>query len=261
MPAGPTPIYIVTYDGVQFPGYVQGEEQPLTFRTIQQNILNRDGGILSPHGAEIRKISLDFIVLSRLDNVSDLQHLNDCKDQYRTALKIAARATDLAKLKIGDTDKYISAIPTAISTALEAGTSRQIKFRITFDAIPYYISDTPITGSFSGNTTVDLVFASDSRETYPVFTVPSGVTAFTAAHSASGKTIEFSRGTFTGTIIIRTSNLEVYKSSNDIDASATMQNVNFGMKWAGGTGTMSIVVTGFAGSGTVDVEIYPRHEL
>jgi hypothetical protein len=263
MPVGPSPIYVVTYDGDQFPGYVQGDDQPLILKVVSQDILNRNGGIVTPHGSEIRKISLDFIVLSRLgSDVTELQHLNDCKDQYRVAAAITARATGVAKLYIGNTDRHLSALPTGISAPLVSDESaRRIRYRVTFDAEPYYVGETAITGSFSGNTTVGLVFATDSRETYPIFTIPSGVTGFTATHAASGKTIEFLRDTFTGEIVISTSNFTVKQTSNGGNASRTMQNVNYGMKWAGGTGTMSIVVTGFAGSGTVSVDIYPRYEL
>lgn len=259
MPAGPTPIYIVTYDGDQFPGYVQAEEQPLNIRTIRQGILNRNGGLSTPHGAEVVPVSLDFIVMSELDNVTELEHLNDAKDQYHEARKIVARATAPAKLKIGYTTKYINAVPTSITAPLSAGQSRTIRYRVQFDALPYYIDETAVTDSFTGNDTVALVFAADTLETYPIFSVPNGVTAFTATHAASGKVIEFVRGTVSGTVTIDCGTFSV--TTTTTDASVTMDNVNFGMKHTAGVGTMSIAITGFAGSGTVSVSAYPRYAL
>jgi hypothetical protein len=260
MPAGPSPIYVVTYAGSQFPGYVQAEDQPLEFRHVSQNILNRNGAINSLNGADTRQVSLDFIVMSRLDNVTDLQHLNDCKDQYRTAMTICANATGPNDLYIGATDRHLDAVPLSISAPIEAGSNRFIKYRVTFATDPYYVATTPVTGSFSGNTTVNITPTGNLLTTYPKFTIPSGVTAFTATHAASDKVVDFLRGSVAGEVVIHTSRFTVKKSSTGTDASSTMQNVNFGMKHTGAT-AMSIVVTGFAGSGTVTVDLYPRYPL
>ncbi len=260
MPAGPAPIYVVTYGGAQFPGYVQADEQPLVFRNIDQGILNRNGGIPSIHGAEMREVNLEFVLLSEADNVSDLEHLNNVKDQYREAATICANATDVANLQIGATDRHLRAIPVSISAPFTAGSSRSTHYQVKFAAEPFYIDDSPVTGSFSGNTTVNLAMTDNLLTTYPRFTVPSGVTAFTATHSASGKVVHFVRGSVTGEILINCATFDVYKTGSQIDASVTMSNVNFGIKHTGG-GTLAIVVTGYAGSGTVDVAAYPRYPL
>lgn len=260
MPAGPTPIYVVTYGGSQFPGYVQGDEQPLSFRTIQQGILNRNGGINSFHGAEARQVNLEFIVLSTLDNVSELDHLNNCKDQYRQAVAICANATGPASLKVGDTDRHLNAIPTDITAPLVAGTSRSIRYKVTFVADPYYIDDTPVSGSFSGNTTVNLSMTDNVLTTYPIFEIPGGVTAFTATHAASGKVVDFARGSFVNTIIVDCGSFDVYKPATGTNASSTMQDVDYGIRHTG-SGTLAIVITNYSGSGTVDVDAYPRYPL
>src|SRR6187200_1280622 len=153
MPASPTPIYTVTYGSDQFPGYVQEEEQPMSIRTVQQNILNRNGGIASPSGAELMTITLSFIVLSQLDNVSDLEHLNDCKAQYETARAIVARGQAMDELYISSSSRHINAFPIAITAPLVAGASRAIKYQVRFLTEPFWIGDTAITDTFTGNGT------------------------------------------------------------------------------------------------------------
>lgn len=260
MPAGPAPIYIATFNGTNFPGYVQEEEQPLRFRSATQNILNRNGGSMTIHGAELREVTLSFIVLSSLDNVTDLQHLNNVKDQYRTALSIMARSgSTYANLYVGNTTRYVRAIPVDITAPLSAGTSRSLRYKVTFLAEPYYVDTTPVSGSFSGNSTVTLTMPA-TRETYPEFEIPSGVTGFTATHAASGKVVEFLRGSVTGTVRVYCNTFNVVKADGT-DVSSTMENVNFGIKHTAGAGAFAIVVTGYAGSGTVDVDAYPRYEL
>jgi hypothetical protein len=263
MPASPTPIYIVEYDNDQFPGYVQEEEQPMGLRVVQQNILNRHGGIASPAGAEMMQISLNFVVLSQLDNVSDLLHLNNCKEQYIEARKIVARASGMADLYISDMTKHVRAFPTGITAPLVAGTSRSIHYKVTFLADPFYIGDTAVTDSFTGNDTLSLVFADDTLETYPIFVIPSGVTAFTATHTASGKVLEFLRtgSGISGEVSANCGSFEVIKTDNLANASATMNNVDFGMRHNAGAGTMTITVTGYSGSGTVAVSAYPRFAM
>jgi hypothetical protein len=257
----PTPIYIVTYGGTQFPGYVQGDPEALAFRHTPQNILNRNGGTITPHGTDLRRVSLQFIVLTRLATAStDLQHLNDCKDQYRVAMHIVANATGTAALKIGTTDRYLMAYPVGISAEFQAGTSRSLRYTVEFVAEPYYVSTTPISDSFSGNSTVTLTMP-DTLTTYPIFTVPSGVTAFTATHAASGKVVTFLRDTVTGEVKIDCGTFTVVKTSGGTDASVTMQTVNFGIRHTTGAGSFAIVITGYAGSGSVTVAASPRYAI
>lgn len=257
----PTPIYIVTYDANQFPGYLQNEPHSLEFRHTPQNILNRIGGSLSVHGTDLRRISLQFITLTRLGGgFSELDHLNDCKDQFRDASDIVANATGLAQLKIGLTDRYLSAIPTAIGTEFIAGTTRSLRYTVEFIAEPYFVGSTPITNSFSGNGTVTLTMP-DTLTTYPIFTIPSGVTAFTATHTPSGKVVDFLRGTYTGELVINCGNFSAIKPSNGNDVSGSMQNVNFGIRHTTGAGNFDIAITNYAGSGSVSVEASPRYSI
>lgn len=257
----PTPIYTVTYGSDQFPGYVQSEPQSLEFRYTPQNILNRIGGSVTTHGTDLRRVTLQFIVLTRLGaGVSELDHLNDCKDQFREAADIASRATGLDQLKIGSTDRYLNALPVGIGTEFIAGTSRSLRYTVEFIAEPYLIDTTAVTDSFSGNGTVTLTLT-DTLTTYPVFTVPSGVTAFTATHTPSGKVVDFLRGSVSGEVEIDCASLEVTKTSNGLDASITMNNVNFGIRHVTGAGDLDIDITNYAGTGSVGVEASPRYSI
>lgn len=258
--ASPTPIYRVSFNGSLIPGYVQTETRPLSFRSSSQSILNRNGGLMSQNGADIRKIQVDLHILSQLSTyASGLDHLNDCKSQYRTALSILARAGEnAASLSIGDMDRYTLAVVDNVSAPFEAGQSRMIAYSIVFSAEPYFRASVAKTTTFSGNGTASLTLG-DTATTYPTFTVPSGVTAFTATHAASGRVVDFVRGSFGSTITINCANFQV--TQNGIDASSTMNNVNYGIKHTTGAGTFSVAITNFAGSGSVTMSVKERYEL
>lgn len=252
----PTPIYRVKFDGEFLPGYLQAEAHPVSMRVSNLNLLNRHGGISGLHGGDQREVSLAIRVLTRLSDASGVAHLNDCQEQYAEALAICARATTPKPLYIGDQTKYLNAGFTNASAELSAGENRRLTYNLKFIADPWFLDATPVTGNITGNGTLNIVLT-DTRETYPVFTVPSGVTAFTTTYG--GKTVTFVRGTYTGTITIDCSNFHVTNSSGD--ASGTMATMNFGIKHTTGAGTMALVTTGYAGSGTIAVSVTPRYEL
>lgn len=255
--AGPTPIYRVSYDGNNLPGYVQSEDQPISFRTIKNEILNRDGGSIYITGGQLRSASITLRVLSRLASGTGLQHLNDCKAQYRQALAYLSRFEAKKALMIGDTDRYLMAVPNEVSASLTAGEFNRITYSVSFTTEPWYYSTSTITDTFTGNDTVTLTMT-DTRRTYPSFSIPSGVTAFTATHAASGKSIVFTRGVASGTVVVDAGAFTV--DAGGVNAYATMGNLDFGM-YHSGAGTMSIVITGFAGAGTVTVSMKHRYEL
>lgn len=254
--ANPTPLYRVKFNGSFLPGYLQEESHPVNKRNTTTDLLNRNGGISGVHGARPREVSLSMRVLTRLDSATGVGHLNDCQDQYAEALAICDRATTAQQLFVGDQTKYLNAIFTGASTTLTAGENRRLTYSLKFTADPYFLDVTPVTGSITGNGTLNLTMP-DTRETYPVFSVPSGVTGFTA--SSGGKTVTFLRGTYPGTITIDCSNFHVTNSNGD--ASGTMKTMNFGIKHTTGAGTFAIVTTGYAGSGTIGVSVTPRYEL
>lgn len=256
----PSPIYKVKF-GTQFlPGFVQTEDGPLVLNVANQTILNRNGGILSHHGAQARRIILQFIVMSRLGaGYTELQHLNDCKDQAADSAAILTSALTPEKLYIGSMDKYVLALPTSIGAPLAAGTPRTLRFTVEFIAEPYWRADTPVSDSFTGNGTLTMTLP-ETRETYPVFSIPSGVTAFVATHAASGRSVDFLRGTVTGAVRVDCGDFSVVNTSSGADRSRTMQNVNFGIRHTTGAGDFELDITGFAGSGTVDVDVRPRYE-
>jgi hypothetical protein len=258
----PTPIYVVTYDGLQLPGYVQNEDRPVVMASIEDTILGREGINSTSIGSKSRQISFTFLVKSELENVSDLLHLENCKDQWRSALKILTRNPGMKELKIKDTDRYYLAKTERSSQPLAAGKSRSIMYTVDFTAQPWAYAETPATDTFTGNGGI-LLDVGDSRKTYPVFTIPSGVTAFTATDdSGSGKSLDFVRGSYGSVqITIDCAQMLVYRTSTGVDASSTMANLNFGLYYNGTDGNYNITITNFAGSGTVTVDAYPRYEL
>lgn len=258
--ANPTPIYRVKFDGSYLSGYAQSDAQPLGFKTTSQNALNRNGGSLKSNGADVRKITLEMRILSRLGSGSSgLDHLNDCKAQYRDSLKILARAgEDPAALYIGDMTRFTYAVVTNVSGTFQANSSRALTYNVAFDVEPFYQNDTESTATFAADGTVTIALT-DTRETYPTFTIPSTVTAFVATHTPTGKIVDFSRGSFGSTIVVDCSSFTVLQGATD--ASSTMNNINFGIKHTTGAGNFSVDITGYAGSGNVTVGIRERYEL
>jgi hypothetical protein len=257
--ANPTPIYKVYFDGQQLPGYVQSEDRPLSLRSIVQSVIGRDGANRVPSGGNPRKISLTLLLKSRLSSGTELQHLEDCKNQWRDALKILSRAEGEKALRIQDSDRYYLGSADGISAPIVAGQSRSMNYSIDFTAsIPWAIAVTPATQTFTGNGAISITIG-DSRKTYPIFTVPSGVTAFTATDE-NGKVLQFLRGAHTGTITIDCGEYIVINNSG-VSAVTSMVNLGFGLHYKGTDGTYEITISGFAGSGTVTVDMYGRYEL
>jgi phage-related protein len=256
--ANPAPIYQVEFDSQLLPGYVQSDNRPISFRKVTNTLYGRDGGSQKRAGADLRKVSLTFRILSNLGTaVSDLLHLEDCMDQYRDALAILTRADEDSPLRIHDSDRYYLATVDSVSAPFSAGESRRISYDVQWTTQPWAYAITPVTDVTAGNG--GLTFALDGRRTYPVYSVPSGVTAFTATDE-NGKVVEFTRGATTGTVTIDCGAMTVVDGSG-VNAISTLDSLNFGQYWGGGAGTYDITVSGFAGSGTITVSVTPRYEL
>lgn len=256
----PTPIYTVTYDGVQLPGYVQSEDRPVVMSSIDDEIMGREGINTVSKGSIKRGIGISFLVKSSLGTgVTDLQHLNDCKNQWRTALAILTRRPGMKTLYIQDSDRYYLAKTDRVSMPLAAGQSRSIIYTVDWSAQPWAYAAAPVDTTFTGNTTLNITIG-DSRKTYPQFLVPAAVTAFTATDE-NGKVLSFLRGTQGGDLTIDCANFRVTRDSDGSNAIGTMTGVNYGLNYNGTSGSYQIVITGFAGSGTVTVRIRNRWEL
>ena len=252
----PTPIYRVKVNTDYLPGYVQNENYPWSGKAFAEGILNRNGGKVQYGGANNVNVTLDFILLSSLGTATSLEHIDDLKSQYRSARSIVARA-GRSKVYIGDMTRYLWAVGSASQGAFVAGKDKSLPYSVEWLAEPYLIDDTPVTDTFSGNGAFSLTIP-DSGETYPILTVPSGVTAFIATH-ASGKAVEFTRGSFTGTITIDCGDFSVVNDSG-VNASATMDGLNYGIV-TDGPGDLDLTITGFGGSGSVTVSVSPRYEF
>lgn len=263
----PTPIYVVLYgdDDEQLPGYVQSEARPIALGNSRILVPGRDGGLIKATGADLREITLTFLIKSRLTDGSGLDHLNDCLEQYQTALAILMRRSEgygLRPLHVGATDRHYMAMPTDVSAPLEAGRSRAINYTVSFVAESWSYGDTALTASITGTGTTNVTGLADSRRTYPVFSIPSGVTAFTAS-DAHGHTVDFLRGTVGGEVIIDCAKMLVTQGTGS--AMAAMQNLDFGMYYdpyeEAVLGTLPISVAAKGGSGTVEVSVTPRYEF
>lgn len=254
-----TPIYVVTYNGEQLPGYVQTDDRPVVVRSITDTVIGREGFISNSIGAMQREINLSFLVKSRLGDVSDLLHLEDCKDQWRDALRILTRDPGMKELKIHDTDRYYLAKTDNVNMPLEAGRSRSIVYNVKWTAQPWAYDATALDTDFTGNTTLNIAIG-DTRKVSPQFLIPSGVTGFTATDE-NGKVMTFLRDTVTGAVTVDCGTFEVFKTSNGVNVVSTMQSLNYGLYYNGTDGTYQITITGFAGSGTVTCRLRAKWEL
>ena len=257
----PTPIYVVEYGGLQLPGYVQSIDRPTTLVSNVNTYFGRDGASLYVPSAEPKKLTIDFLIMTRLGtNSSGLLHLDDIMDQYREALAILTRSYGQNTLRIQDSDRYYLAIVDNVGMPVTAQSSTRGVYTVSFTAQPWAYGSTDQSSSFTGNGTVTVTGLEDSRRTYPILSVPNGVTAFTATSDA-GQVIDFVRGSFTGVITVNCANLTAVTAAG-VNAINTMDNLNFGIYYAPNIdGELEFVVTGFAGSGTVDVDVTPRYEL
>lgn len=259
--ANPAPIYIVSYAGEQLPGYVQSDDRPIVFGNSTDNFFGRDGGLVTPTGAGLRDIALQFHISSTLGSgYSGLQHLDNVLDQYRSAAAILTRPYGQNSLVIHDSDRYYLASFERMSAPLTADRSRSIKYTVDFIAQPWAISTVAQTGSFSGDGTVNITGMAGSRRTYPVFDIPATVTAFTAT-DGYGHTLTFLRGTYPGQITVDCATMLVYRTSNNANSINTMVTLNFNLYYSPDSDTFPITITGYAGSGTVDISVPKRYEL
>ena len=257
----PTPIYTVSYDSLQLPGYVQSEDGPIILGSNIEKVFGRDGGINTPTGANLRSIQLQMLLISSLDVGTGMEHLDNVRNQYREAAAILTRPFGENELVIHDTDRYYMAKVDRISAPQTADTSsRKLRYTVDFTAQPWAISTVAQTESFSGNGTVTVSGMTGSRRTYPILVVPDTVDTFTA-DDEHGHTIQFDRGAFTSTITIDCAKMEANRPNNP--AMTTMLNLNFGCYYDPLTDGDDLVltVTGFTGSGSVTVNVPKRYEL
>ena len=257
------PIYVVSFDSQQLPGYVQVEDRPIAARWADDTMFGRDGFTTMSTGHEGRQISLTFWVTSRLSNTStDLAHLEDCQDQWREAIAILSRLPGEKPLSVNDTDRYYMATFRRSTMPQVAGKSRSMTYTVDFLAQPWAIGTTAVTDTFSGNGTADFTMG-NTRRTYPIFEVPATVETFTATDT-HGKTLTFLRDTQPGIVVIDCGQMVAYRFSDESDAIGTMITPNFGLYYEPGyatSGSYSITITGYTGSGSVEVNMYPRYEL
>lgn len=256
--ANPTPKYRVKYDGQYLPGYVQSEDIPLTMRNAMVDILNRDGGTMYQNGANFRQLSLGFRILSRLDHVDSLLHLGDCLEQYRDALRISSRVESSSTLYLGDTSHYLLGRFTGASNPLVAPDHRAINYSMDFDVTPYFKGEEiQVSDSISGDDTL-VIAISDTRKTYPRFSIPVGITGITVSHVASGKSFTMS-GSHGTNWWVDCANLTVKRTNGDNSIHQLASGPDFGM-WHTGSGSFTVDITNVTGSGTMFMWLTPRLE-
>lgn len=257
MPLQPTPIYRVRFNGNYLPGFLQLEDLPLVFRLASGESLNQMGGSISSGGAALRPVNLSMRLISRLGTATGLQHLEDCKDQWREALRFIARLDDPAPLYIGNTDRYVMAQFKRSSMSLAASdSSKRSTYTIEFLVKPMFLDETVLTDTVSGNGSLDVTFT-DTAKTYPIFTLASTVTAAILT-APDARTLTFARGAVTGAITIDCGRLTVLKADGT-SAIGTVSEVDWGF-FRIGSGTFSVAVTGYAGSGNITMNVQARYE-
>lgn len=254
----PSPLYIVTFGGTALPGYCQGEDLPLFMRLNASDILGRDGGTIAQRGAAMRDVSLTMRLLSRLATGSGLDHLDDCKDQWRSALATLIDTDGAAALKIGESDRYINAVFESSSEPLSSAESpRRATYNVTFKGNPPYFVGATVSGSasVSGDTTITTVIG-DTRRTYPVITIPSGITRITLTHAATGKSFTLS-GSHASPIVVDCASLQITQAGSNA-VSFLQTSPDFGIYHVG-SGSLVLSSSNVTGAGTVSVTMTPRY--
>lgn len=259
MPSNPTPKYRVKFDGQNLPGYLQAEDIPLLNRNALVDILNRDGGTFYDNGAGFRKLSVGFRVLTRLDNVNGMVHLGDCIEQYRDALRISSRALSASTLFLGPTDHYLIARFSRASAPLAAPDNHAISYQLEFDVNPYFLGPmVSATDAISGNDNIVLNIGS-TRKTYPLVTIPSGITSITLSHTPSAKSFTLS-GAHAQAVTVNCANLTVTNADGTNAIDLLTSGADFGISHRTGSGSMTLDITNVGGSGNVTVSMSPRLE-
>lgn len=254
----PTPRYRVKFDGHVLPGYLQSEDIPLEARDGRVEVINRDGGPMYDNGTGFRGVILHFNVLSRLTNADGLAHLGDCLEQYRDALRDVTRVQSSSTLFFGDTAHYLVAKYTRASSPLTAPDHKRIGYALEFSSTPWFYGP-PVssTDAISGNDTIVLSMP-DTRKTYPVFTIPTGITRMAVSHTPSGKSFVFS-GTHASDITVDCGRLIVTDTTGTNHITKIVTGPDFGIYHVGSgsfTGNVSLVI----GSGNVTTIMVPRLE-
>ena len=102
--------------------------------------------------------------------------------------------------------------------------------------------------------TVDI---GDTAKTYPIITIPTGITAITLSHSNTGKSFTLS-GTHASSIIVNCATLQITQAGSNAVSFLT-SSPNFGIYHVG-SGTLTLSSSNVTGTGTVSVEMTPRYE-
>jgi hypothetical protein len=254
----PSPIYLVKFNGQVLPGYASDEDAPLAARLSAQSILGRDGGILSGRGMDIRTLDIRMRALSSLTNGTGLQHLNNCKDQWRAALAICSRAVGAAALYIGETDRYIMCDFEGSSAPLTAKDSKAISYALSFKGNPPWFIGAEVSSStaVSGSGPLSLAIG-DTRKTYPTITIPTGITHITLSHPSTGKSFTLS-GSHAASIIVDCATLEITEGGYNA-ISYLQSSPDFGIYHVG-AGTLTLSSSNVTGSGNVTLAMTPRLE-
>lgn len=254
----PSPLYIVTFGGTALPGYCQGEDLPLFMRLNASDVLGRDGGTIAQRGAAMRDVSITLRLLSRLATGSGLDHLNDCKDQWRSALATLIDADGAQQLKIGESDRYINATFESSSEPLSAADSpRRATYTVTFKGNPPYFIGATVSGSasVSGNTTITTAIG-DTRRTYPTITIPTGISRITLVDGSTGKSFTLS-GSHAAPLVIDCATLQITEGGSNA-VSYLQTSPDFGIYHVG-SGSLVLSSSNVVGSGTVTVTMQPRY--
>lgn len=256
--SNPSAVYPVSFDGTTLPGYAQGEDLPLNMRLSSAEILGRDGGTLAQRGAAMRDLSVTMRLLSRLSTGTELQHLQDCYDQWEDALEICIQPSGTAQLKIGRTDRYLNAMFVSSTAPKQVPeSSRRMTYTLAFKANPPYFIGATVSGSasVSGATTITTNIG-DTLRTYPVITIPTGITRITITDSGTSKSFTLS-GTHASAWVVDCATLQITAGGNNA-ASQLTSTPDFGISHVG-SGSLVLSTSNVTGSGTVSVSMTPRY--
>jgi hypothetical protein len=255
----PSAQYKIRFDGHVLPGYAQSEDLPINARNSLVEIINRDGGVSAGSGSGFKEVSLSFHILSRLSNDNPgILHLGDCLEQYREALRIVTRVPSASTLFFGETAHWLVGRYASAAAPLAAPDNKRISYQLTFDTNPWFYGPEISNSDVISGDDVLVLNMTDTRETYPSFEIPSGITHITVDHTPSGKGFTLN-GPHSLPIIVDCARLMIKDTSGVNRVDLLSSGPDFGI-FHMGSGSFSVNITEVDGAGNVRVYMNPRLE-
>lgn len=245
---GPTPSYLVQYNGYQLPGYAQGESFDSSMNVANHQAPYADGSLSEQMGLENKSAQLTM-------KVWEEDYLT-CKEQVGlAATMLHSKRNGFAPLYVQYTDRYYEAMTKKVSEEKTAGGSvRTLEYVVDLECKPWLtsVSGHTITGTTTVTTTGRTI--NDGGWT------PTTITVTGTNVTISGYT---DTGDFTGFISISGAVTGMIINSSTYESTISGNNANDRMYWKDYQMLVGPGVTNFAvtGASSCSITYYDRWYL